>query len=110
QRLEGCERTDDTVNVVLLDQLLRLGTRGGGNACGVGYDQFDPAPCKRVVALLQKHRQRKFHLDAAGGERSGLGRQKADADRSGVLRERETGSRQAGDTRAGNTRYKLSSR
>ena len=86
ERLEGGERADDAMDVVLFDQLLRLGARGGGNAGGVGDDQLDLAAGERVVALLQEHRQRQLHVDAAGGQRAGLGRQHADADRAAVLR------------------------
>ena len=43
ERLEGGERADDAMDVVLLDQFLRLGARGGGNAGGVGDDQLDLA-------------------------------------------------------------------
>jgi hypothetical protein len=33
-----------------------------------------------VFALLQKHRQGTFRVDAAGGQRPGFGRQQTDAD------------------------------
>ena len=90
QRLEGRERSNDAVDIVFFDQLLRLGSRGRGNAGGVGDDQFDLAAGERVVALLQEHGQCEFHVDAAGGERAGLGRQQADTDRSAVLGQRQS--------------------
>ena len=110
ERLEGGQRADHAMDVVLFDQFLRLGARGCGNAGGVGDDQLDLAAGERVVAFLQEHRQRELHVDAAGGERPGLGRQQADADRSAVLRQDDSGRRQAGDTRAGNAADKLPSR
>jgi len=57
---------------------------------------------ERVVALLQKHRHGKVHIDAAGGQRSGLGCHQADADRSAILGHDQIGNRHAGNTRAGN--------
>ena len=92
QRLEGGERTDHALDVVLLHQFLRLGARGCRHAGRVGDDQLDLASGQRVVALLQEHRQREFHVDAARGQRPGLGRQQADADRSAVLGKDEMGA------------------
>ncbi len=90
ERLEGRERADNGVDIVFFDQLLRLGSRGRGNAGGVGHDQFDLAARQRVVAVLQEHRQCEFHVDPAGGERAGLGRQQADTDRSAGLGQRQS--------------------
>ena len=81
QRLEGGERADQAMDIVALDQLLRLGARGRGNAGRVGDDQFDLAAGELVVALLQIHHERALHVDAARGQRSGLHGQKPDADR-----------------------------
>jgi hypothetical protein len=102
QRLESGERANDAMGVVLFDQFLRLGARSGGDAGRVGDDQFDLAAGQRVAALLQEHRQGEVHIDAAGGQRSGLGRQQADADRSAILGKGEMRSRHAGDTCARN--------
>ncbi len=102
KRLERGERANDAVNVILFDQLLRLGARGGRSAGGVCDNQLDLAAREYVIALLQEHRHGKFHVDAAGGQRSGLGRQQADADRSAILGKDQIGARQAGDTCAGN--------
>jgi hypothetical protein len=110
QRLEGGERSDQAMDVVLFDQFLRLGARGGGNAGGIGDDQFDLAAGQRVVALLQEHVERKLHVDAARSQRSGLGRQQANADRSGALSENQVRGRHAGDTCAGDAAYKMPSR
>jgi hypothetical protein len=74
QRLERRERADYAMDVVLLDQLLRFGTGGCGNAGGIGHDQFHLAAGERIVAFLQKHCECEVHVDAARGERSGLRR------------------------------------
>jgi hypothetical protein len=90
------------MDIVLFNQLLRLGARSCGSAGRVCDNQLDLAARERVVAFLQKHRHGKFHVDAAGGQRSGLGRQQTDADRSAILGKGEIGRRHAGDTCAGN--------
>jgi hypothetical protein len=110
ERLEGRERTDDAVDVVFLDQFLRLGPRGGGNAGRVGNDQFDLAARKCIVAFLQEHRQREFHVDPAGSERAGLGRQQADADRSAALGQCQSRSNHTRNAGAGRGADELSSR
>ena len=63
-----------------LDQLLGLGARLRRIAAGVGGVQLDRPAGERVVALLEEDREALLHLDAAGGERSGLDGQKTDAD------------------------------
>jgi hypothetical protein len=110
QRLEGGQRADQAMDVVLLDQLLSLGAGGRGNAGGVGNDQLDLAAGEGVVARLQEHGEGEIHVDAAGGQRPGLGREQADADRAAVLRQDDPGRRQAGDPRAGDAADKLPSR
>ena len=55
QRFESCQRSDQAMNLVLLNQLLRLGARGGRNTCRIGHDQFGLAARERVVAFLQEH-------------------------------------------------------
>ena len=107
QRFEGGERPDHAMDAVLFDQFLGLGSRGRGNAGGVGDDQLDLAARKRVVALLQKHRERELHIDAAGSQRPGLGRQQSDADRPAALCKDQAGNSQAGDTCAGDAADKM---
>ncbi len=99
--LEGGERANDAVDVILFNQLLRFGARGGRSAGGVSDDQLDLAARECVVALFQEHRHAKFHVDTAGGERSGLDRQHADADWTAILGKDEMGCGHAGDTCAG---------
>ena len=67
QRLEGGERADDAMDIVLFNQLLRLGARRRRSAGRVCNNQLDLAARERIVAFLHKHRQGKFHVDAAGG-------------------------------------------
>jgi hypothetical protein len=110
QRLEGGEWADDAMDVVLLDQFLRFAARGCRCAGRVGHDRLDLAAGDGVVAFLEEHGQGEIHVDAAGGQRPGLGGQHADADRSAVLGTNRIAHRQAGDTRAGNAADKLPSR
>ena len=85
QCFESSERSNDAMHIVLFDQLLRLGPCGCRDAGGIGDDQFDLTPSERVLARLEKHCQRKVHIDAAGRQRAGLGREQADADRFATL-------------------------
>ena len=85
QRLEGGERADQTVDVVALDEFLRLRARGCRNAGRVGHDQFDFSTGKLVVPVLQVHDERAFHIDAARSQWSGLHGQKPHANRAGSL-------------------------
>ena len=102
QRLKGRERTDDAMDVIFLDQLLRLGPCGRRNTGRVGDDEFDLSACQRIFPFLQKHRQRQIHVDAARGERACLGGQQPDA--NWVVARRGKGKargRNLGDARAG---------
>jgi len=111
QRLEGSERTDDAMDVVFLDQLLRLGPCGRRNTGRVGDDQIDLAARQRIFPFLQKHRQRQIHVDAARGEGACLCGQQPDPNRVVALRgEGKAGRRDFGDPRAGDAADKLSSR
>ena len=79
---QGFERrqwTDDHMDLVAFDQLLRLGLRSGRIASGVGDDELDLPSGDRVVALLEKELDPLFHLTAPGGKRAGANGQKADA-------------------------------
>ena len=81
QQFEGGERADDEIDLVALDQFLRLCLGAGRVAAGVGNDQFGRAPGKPVAAMLEKQRNPLFHLDAALRQRTGLDRQQPDPDR-----------------------------
>ena len=81
EELEGGERPDDQVDAVALDQLLRLGLGARGVAARVADDQLRLAAGERVVPVLEEADHALLHLDAALGERPGLHREQADADR-----------------------------
>src|SRR5262245_32036669 len=98
------------MNIVLLDQFLRLAAGGRGTAGRVSDDQFDLSACQRVLALLQEHRQREVHIDAAGGEGAGLGGEQTDTNWFAALCGDNIGGGQTGNTRAGNAADELSSR
>ena len=86
EQFERGERAEDHVDLVALDQFLRLGLGAGGIAAGIGGDQFDRPSGDLIAAVLQEQRDALLHLDAALRERSGLHRQQPDADRL-VLRD-----------------------
>src|SRR4249920_246693 len=72
QQLEGREWSEDSVDLVALNQLLHLGLGAGGIAAGVGGKELHLAAGHRVVLLLQVRDNALFHLDAALGERAGF--------------------------------------
>src|SRR5499427_5036854 len=88
QKLEGRQRPQDHVDVVALDQLLRLGLGARGIASSVGHDQLDLPAREDVVAVLQEADHALLHLDASRGERSRLHGQEPNLD---GLRLREGG-------------------
>jgi hypothetical protein len=53
QRLEGGERANQTKDIVALDELLRLGACGRGNAGSVGDNQFDLPARKLLLRSLR---------------------------------------------------------
>jgi hypothetical protein len=81
EQLEGRQRPDDDVDLVALDQLLRLGLGARRVAAGVGNDEVDLAAGQRAVLLLEEGADALLHLDAALGERAGLDREQADLER-----------------------------
>ena len=81
QELEGGERPEDDVDLVALDQLLRLGAGAGRIAAGVGRDELDLAPGERVALFLQEREDPLFHLDAALRQRAGLDGEQAELER-----------------------------
>ena len=83
--LEGGERAEDGVDMVALDQLLRLGLGARGVAAGIAEKDLDLAPGKHAVMLFEADVEPLIHLDAAGGERPGLDREQAQPDRPGIL-------------------------
>ena len=54
QGFERRQRTDDHMDLVAFDQLLRLGLRSGRVAACVGNDELDLPSRNRIVALLEK--------------------------------------------------------
>ena len=84
QQLERRERAEDHVDLVALDQLLRLGLGARRIAAGVGGDELDLAAGERVRLLFEKNGEPLLHLDAALRQRAGLHRQQADLERSGL--------------------------
>ena len=81
EQLEGRQGSDDCVDLVALDQFLRLGLGARGVAAGIRRDEFDLAARERVVLLFQVRNDALFHLDAALGERAGLHRQQTQLER-----------------------------
>ena len=53
EQFEGGERPEDGVDLVALDQFLRLGLGAGRVAAGVGGDELDLAAGEGVVLFLQ---------------------------------------------------------
>jgi hypothetical protein len=84
ERLEGRQRPDDHVHVVLLDELLRLRLRLRRRSRRVREEDLDLAPGDGVVALLEEQVDAVLHLLAARGERAGAHGEEAEAD--GLLR------------------------
>src|SRR5437763_3379118 len=93
--LESGERAKDDVDLVALDELLRLGLGTRRIATGICGDEIDFTAADRVVRLLQIGQNALLHLNAALRQRPGLYREEAKAkwfclrDR----RHRETGHR-----------------
>ena len=81
KQLECGERAEDHVDVVALDQFLRLGLGAGRIAAGVADHQLDLATGQHVVAVLEEEVGALLHLDAALRQRAGLDGEQADADR-----------------------------
>ena len=93
EQLEGGERPEDDVDLVALDQLLRLGLGAGRVAAGVGDQQLDLAAGERVALLLQEGGDALLHLDAALRQRPGLDREQADLERRALRDARPASSR-----------------
>jgi hypothetical protein len=88
QRLEGGERSDEAIDIILLDELLRLGACCCRHTGCIGDDQINFAPAERAIALFEVHDERSLHVEAAGGEWPGLHRKKPDANGIAALRPR----------------------
>ena len=84
EQFESRQRAEDDVDLVALDQFLRLGLGAGRLAAGVGGEEFDLAAGHLVVVLLQPGEHALFHLDAALRERAGLDGQQAELERRGL--------------------------
>ena len=78
EQLESRQRPKDHVDLVALNQLLRLGFRPCGTAAGVGGDYLDVAGGQGVVLFLEKGSEALLHLDATLSERSALDSEQAD--------------------------------
>src|SRR5438477_394321 len=65
QKLERGERPEDHVDLVALDQLLRLRLRTGRVAAGIGDEELGWAPGELVAAVLQEQRHALLHLEPA---------------------------------------------
>ena len=81
QQFERGERADNEIDLVALDQFLRLCPGARRVAAGIGNDQFGRPPGKLVAAMLEEQRNPLLHLDAALRERTGLDGQQSDLDR-----------------------------
>src|SRR5262249_8790107 len=88
EELKGGERAEDHIDLVALDQFLRLGLGAGRIAASVGGDQFDLAVGRHVFLLAEKGEDPLLHLVAALRERAGLHREQADFE-GGRLRPNE---------------------
>ena len=98
EQFESGERPEDGVDLVALDQFLRLGLGAGRVAAGVGGEEVDLAAGEGVVLLLQVRDDALFHLDTALRQRSGLDGEQAELERRGLRdrRRREFERRQRG--------------
>src|SRR5262249_23740570 len=88
-------RAEDGIDLVALDDLLRLGLGTGRVAARIGDEQLDLAARERVALLLEEGRDALLHLDAALRQRSRLDREQAD------LEGRALGDGGRGETRGG---------
>ena len=100
QKLEGGERTEDDVDLIALDQFLRLGLGAGRLAAGIGGEELDLAAGHLVVVLLQPGEHALLHLDAALRQAAGLDREQAELERR-ALRDRRRGEPEGRGRRAG---------
>jgi len=92
QRLEGGERANNAMDIIFLDSFLRLGACSRRSAGRVRNNQLDLAARKRCFRVPSETSSSKFHVDAAGGQRSGFGGQQTDPDRSAILGKDEIGA------------------
>ena len=93
QQFERGERADNEVDLVALDQFLRLCPGARRVAAGIGNDQFGRPPGKLVTAMLEEQRNPLLHLDAALRERTGLDGQQSDLDRLRLAQRRQRQAR-----------------
>jgi hypothetical protein len=82
EQLEGGERAEDQIDIVALDQLLRLGLGAGRVTAGVADHQLDLAARHFVVSVLQKQDRALLHLNPDRSKGAGLDREEPDFDRS----------------------------
>lgn len=80
-QFEGRERTKNDVDLVVLDELLRLDLRAGRIAAGIGGKQLHFSAAHGGVVVLQERQHALFHLDAALRQRASLDREESDLDR-----------------------------
>ena len=70
--LEGRERAENHIDLVALDQFLRLGLGACRVAPGIGGEEIDFAAADHVIRFLQIGQDALLHLNAALGQRPGL--------------------------------------
>ena len=92
EQLERGQWARHDIDMVALDQLLRLVLGAGRVAAGIGDDEFDLAPGQGHVAVLEERGEALLHLDAALGERARLHAEEAEP-QGRALRERDAGQR-----------------
>ena len=74
EQLERGERPQDDIDLLALDQLLRLGFSASGASAGVADQQLDFASGQSEVLFLQEGRDALLRMHSAGGQRPSLDR------------------------------------
>src|SRR5262249_8429392 len=80
-RLEGGQRTDDHVDLPLLDELTGLGECARGRAAAVERGELHRPAAERLLLLVEEQRDAVLHLLAGRGQWPGEDREEPETDR-----------------------------
>jgi hypothetical protein len=92
------------MHLVALNQFLQFGFGDSRRGRGIDRVKLNLAAGEQVVLFLQELKKTRFHLQADGRERTGLGGHEADADRSLCIRANETEASEDGEQQGGDER------